>query len=196
MEEKVISNSGNNGSGRSSLYGFEMKGIDRRRVPAEERKTHDINQLWQRNHEILNLAVMGMKGTEIAEVLNIHVQTVSNTLNSELGMKKLSEMREERDKKTIDVIGEVDKLLPLAVSTYQRILAGEEVTKLQKETADTLVMDIGGHRAPAKLESAHLYLTKADVEEFKRRGIEAAKSSGMIVESEVENTNDDEDKGK
>ena len=173
---------------RNSLYGFDMREDDRRRVSREDRKTHDVKQLWQRNHEIINLAALGIKGTEIAKILNISEQTVSNTINSELGMEKLSELRKGRDEKVLDVVEEVKELLPLALKTYKKILDGEEITKLQKETADTLLMDIGGHRAPVKIQSenAHLYLTKNDVEEFKKRGIEAAKASGMLVESKFE----------
>jgi DNA-binding CsgD family transcriptional regulator len=171
---------------RNSLYGFEMREEDRRRVPVEERKSYDIKQLWQRSHEILYLSLLGLKNTEIAIQLNITEATVSHTINSELGMKKLSEMRRERDEAAMDVAKEVDMLLPLAINTYRKILSGEDVTKLQKETADTLVMDIKGNRAPAKIESAHLYLTKSDIDELKKRGLGAAKASGMLVDSKSE----------
>ena len=74
-----------------NLYGFEFREPDKRRVPTEERKTYDIQSLWQRNHEIINLAARGFNNVTIAEILNINPQTVSNTLNSELGKRKLSE---------------------------------------------------------------------------------------------------------
>ena len=47
--------------------------------------------------------------------------------------------------------------------------------------------DIGGYRAPTKVssESVHAFLSKEDIEEFKKRGIAAAKASGMLVEEEV-----------
>ena len=169
-----------------SLYGFEMKGRDKRRAEPGERKSHDINMLWQRNHEILRLALIGTKSTQIAQILDIHPQTVSNTINSDLGKKKLSVMRKERDESAIDVVKEVAKMFPKALTIYNRILDGEDVTKMQKETADTVVMDIGGHRAPAKTQAhgAYMHLTPADIEEFKKRGIEAARSSGLIIDAE------------
>lgn len=168
----------------TSLYGFEMRSFDNRRALPGERKTYDIKQLWQRNHEILRLALIGMDGVDIARVLGITAATVSNTINSELGRKKLSYLREKRDEDIIDVAVEVTRMLPKALKTYEKVLDGEEVSKLQKETADTLVMDIGGHRAPTKIqsESAHLYLTPEDIKEFKERGIAAAKASGMVVD--------------
>lgn len=167
-----------------SLYGFEMRTFDNRRALPGQRKTHDIKQLWQRNHEILRMALIGIKGTEIARILNITPATVSSTLNSELGRKKLSGLRKKRDDEIVDVTVEVTKLLPKALEIYENVLDGQEITKLQKETADTLVMDIGGHRAPTKVqsESAHLYLTPSDIKEFKERGIAAARASGMVVD--------------
>ena len=130
------------------------------------------------------MALIGMKSVEIARVLGIAAVTVSNTLNSELGRKKLSLLREKRDGDIVDVAVEVAKMLPKALATYEKVLDGEEVSKLQKETADTLVMDISGYKAPVKIhsESAHLYLTPDDIKEFKERGIAAAKASGMVVD--------------
>ena len=176
-----------------SLYGFEMRGKDKRRAEPGERKSHDINMLWQRNHEILRLTLVGLKSTQIAEILGIHKQTVSNTINSDLGRQKLASMRKERDEDAIDVVKEVAKMFPKALEIYNRVLNGEDVTKMQKETADTVVMDIGGHRAPSKTQSqgAYVHLTSGEIEEFKKRGIEAAKNSGLIVDAEYKEIEDE-----
>ena len=168
-----------------TLYGFETRTVDKRRALPGERKTYDIKQLWQRNHEILRMALIGMKAPQIADVLGIHVQTISNTINSELGRKKLSVMRLERDEDIVDIAKDVAKMYPAALKTYKDILAGTCKSKLMKETADTLVMDIGGHRAALKTESAALHLTLSDIEEFKKRGLAAAKASGMVVDVEA-----------
>lgn len=175
---------------RKSLYGFEFREEDQRRAPEGERKTYNIKQVWQRTHEILRLALAGHKGTDIAKFLGIHPQTVSNTLNSDLGQMKLSEMRLVRDQRTLDVLEEIDSiLLPKALKVYNRILSDEAPEslgkeKLQKETADTLVMDIRGHRAATKVQGEHLhaYTSVKELEEIKRRGIAAAKASGMCIE--------------
>ena len=169
---------------RESLYGFEFRDVDRRRAPEGERKTYDIKQLWQRNHEILRMALIGMKPKDIAERLDITTQTVSNTLNSELGRQKLSFLRQKRDETVIEISEEVSRLLPKAIKIYEDIMDGSVTSKLMKETADTLVMDIAGHRAPTKVqsESAHLHMTPKDLEELKQRGIAAAKASGMVID--------------
>jgi len=56
--------------------------------------------------------------------------------------------------------------------------------KLRKETADTLTMDLGGHRSPTKIEAKSLNITATpeEIEEFKKRGIAAAKAAGMIID--------------
>ncbi|MCK4821934.1 hypothetical protein KA005_39585 [bacterium] len=174
-----------------TLYGFEVRDTDRRRALPGERKTYDIKQLWQRNHEILRMALIGMKSVDIAKVLNISPVTVSSTMNSELGREKLSLMREKRDGDVIDVAKEVTKMLPQALEIYQGVLDGSVTSPLQKATADTLVLDISGNRAPARTESAHLYLTPKDVEEFKERGIAAARASGMVIDIKPKETSNE-----
>jgi predicted transcriptional regulator len=178
-------NGGGNGK-RKSLYGFEMseRRPDKRRKD-EDRKTYNVKQLWQHTHEILRLALLGMKAGHIAKLLGLHRSTVSATLNSDLGMKKLSAMRRERDQGTIDIVEEVQKLFPQAVETYKKIMEDEKAAPgLKKEVADTLIMDIGGHRAPKQVEgkfvSAHL--TSPEIEAIKKRGRLAAKSQGKLVE--------------
>ena len=178
---------------RNSLYGFEIREPDQRRALEGERKTHDIKQLWQRSHEILRLALIMPKHKEIARVLGITEATVSNTLNSELGRRKLSKMRLARDGETIDVAKRVAELLPKAIDTYEKILDGDPtVTKMMKETADTISMDIAGYRAPTKTQTANLYMSPDELVKFKQRGIAAARSAGMIVEAELVNDEDDE----
>ena len=186
----------NNTQVQTSLYGFEVREKDKRRAEPGERKTYNIQQLWQRTHEIIALALLGLKETEIARSLNIHPQTVSNTVNSDLGRKKLSEMREKRDENFTNVAEEVAKLFPIAIETYEKILQGEEKSRMQKETADTVLMDIGGHRAPTRVqgEHVHAYLDREAIEEFKKRGMAAAKASGMLVIEEVPNAEVEEEK--
>ena len=167
---------------QTSLYGFEMRDVDNRRSDREG--CHDIKMLWQRSHEILGLALQGMKQVEIAKVLNIHPQTVSNTLNSTLGKEKLAEMRGERDEHYIRLNEKVKALAFKALDTYEQIFNGPNVDqKLKKETADTVVLEIAGMRAPTKIDSRNLNITATaeEIEAFKKRGIEAAKESGKLI---------------
>ena len=166
------------------LYGFEVRVPDKRRVPVGTR-SWNIKQLWQRSHEIIRLSLTGMKNVEIAKVLNITPATVSATLNSELGREKISGMRKELDDNTINVSLEVSRLAEKAIATYDEIFDSDTVSiNLKKDTADTVLMDLGGHRAPTKIDSRQFSMTATldEIEEFKERGIEAARELGMIVE--------------
>lgn len=177
----------------TTLYGFETRDIDNRRVAPEERKTHDIKQLWQRSHEILGLALQGLKQTEIAKVLNITPQTVSNCLNSELGRQKLSHLRGERDDEYKKINERVMKLVHKSLDTYEQIFVkGDVDMELKKKTADTITLDLAGMRAPTKVESKNLnvHATTEDIEAFKKRGLAAARESGLLVTVEGESPPD------
>jgi predicted transcriptional regulator len=177
---------------RNSLYGFEMREPDLRRTSGKN--SYEIKQLWQRSHEIIGLALQGHSQKDIATILKITPLTVSSTLNSELGMKKLSKMREERDGDIIKVSERITELQKRAFAVYTEIFdnkdeegtlgAGSISMKLRKETADTLTMDLGGHRSPTKIEAKTLNVTATteEIEEFKARGIAAAKEAGMIID--------------
>jgi len=174
---------------RNGLYGFDYRVSDGRRKPPEERKTYDIQQLWQRNHEIVNLAAIGHKGTDIAKILGVNQQTVSNTLNSELGQCKLSDIRLERDEDTKKMTGKIKELTEKALDTYSQIFddkSGELGLKDKGHFATSFLNEMSGLRAPTKIQSqsVHTTLTAEELEEFKKRGIEAAQASGLIVEAE------------
>jgi len=169
---------------RKSLYGFEFRKPDLRR--SDERKTHDIKSLWQRSHEIVNLALRGLKQVEIAEVLNIAPQTVSNTLNSELGMSKLSGMRKVRDKDAVKVSKRIEVLTQKALDVYEDIFdnPGDKATvEQQRKSADTVMLELSGYRVATKVDSRHIstHATLEEIEEFKKRGMKAAREAGKIV---------------
>ena len=161
---------------------------DERRVDdLDKRKTYDIKQMWQRSHEIVNLALRGFKYTEIAGLLGIHLQTVTNTLNSTLGAQKLSELRGLEDGEAQVIAEKIKVLTERALGVYHKILDSDTTDPdLQKKTADTVVLELSGLRVPTRIQSHSVstVLTKAELEEFKERGIKAARASGLIVDVE------------
>ena len=168
---------------REDFYGFEVREQDLRRN-TRERKTHNLKQLWQRSHEILKLAFVGYSNKRIADVMGCTEATVSNTVNSDLGIAKLSEMRALRDGKTIDVAKKVAELLKPALETYKEILDDKEGSlHLRKQVADTVLMDIGGYRAPARSESVNVHATSDEITAMRERGLKAARERGFLKES-------------
>lgn len=171
---------------RNSLYGFEFRDIDHRRTSEGERKTYDVKQMWQRSHEIVNLAARGFKQTEIAEILGITPATVSNTLNGKLASKKLSEIRFERDEETKKISEKIRVLTNKALQTYHEIFDnenGEATLRDRKDVADTVLLELSGLRAPTKIQSSHIstVLTAEEIRSFKERGRLAAEQAGVVI---------------
>lgn len=170
---------------RTSLYGFEMTEPDLRFTNRDSRSSYNIKSLWQRNHEIIGLKLQGHSNKDIALMLDVTPQTVSNTLNSEMGIEKISKMREKRDEEYIDVSKRTSELLEKAMKVYEEIFDSSTVSyNLKKAAADTVVMDIGGHRAPTKVQTQSIQTTATleEIESFKQRGKMAAKEAGFLVE--------------
>jgi len=165
-----------------NLYGLALK--DKRRVKDDKRKTYQIKQLWNLSNEILRLSVLGLKGKRIAEYLGCTPETVSNTINSDLGKAKLLTMRGARDAETIDVATEIKKMVPKALDTYEEILKADDERisfSLRKVTADKVV-ELGGYEPPKKHLVGHFDID--EIEALKVRGKELAKVNGAIIDLE------------
>lgn len=181
---------------RDGLYGFMFRDIDQRRVPeGEEKKTYNIKQLWQRSHEIINLAARGFKQTQIADILNVSEATVSLTLNSDLGKRKLAEIRYSRDEETKKVSEKIRVLTDRAIEVYNQALENEtgEATLSQRiGVADTILLELSGLRCPTKIQSHHVstILTPEEIEGFKTRGLKAAKELDEAVDVTPEKAED------
>ena len=172
---------------RNGLYGFDFRDVDLRRAQEGERKTYDVKQMWQRTHEIVNLAAQGFKQVDIAEILGVHPQTVSNTLNGELGQRKLAEVRQSRDEDAKKTSEKIRVLTAKALQVYHEIFDNEDgaaSVRDRKDVADTVVLELSGLRVPTKVQSSLVstVLTLAEIEEFKERGIKAAAQAGLIID--------------
>jgi DNA-binding CsgD family transcriptional regulator len=169
------------------LYKTPIGEEDGRRVPQEERKVYDIKNLWARHHEILNLHSMGYKGSEIAEMLGISPVTVSIALNSTLGKERTAELRAIRNGEVEQRLEQVRILTDKALALYHGVLDdaahGTATLDQQLAVADKVVLELSGMRVPAKVDSRHVtaVLTSEQLSEFNRRGIEAAKSAGLVI---------------
>lgn len=173
---------------RDGLYGFEFRDIDKRRTPSDQpRKRYEIKQLWQRSHEIINLAAQGWKSVDIAEILGITPATVSSTLNSELGELKLSEIRQSRDEEAKKTAEKIRVLTAKAIQTYHEIFdneSGEATLKDRKDVADTVLLELSGLRVPTKTQTQSIstVLTASEIESFKNRGKKAAEEMGIVID--------------
>ena len=172
---------------RNNLYGFEFRDVDLRRANEGERKTYNIKQLWQRNHEILNLVSQGFDHVTVAEILGITPTCVSQTVNSDLGQFKLSELRQGRDDEAKKNLEKIRVLTAKALQVYHEIFdneSGEATLKERKDVADTVTLELSGLRVPSKVQSSHIstVLTKDEIDAFKSRGRLAAEQVGVAID--------------
>lgn len=172
-------------SRRNGLYGFEFLEEDQRRVP--ERKRYEVKALWQRQHEIINLAARGMKQTEIADILNITPACVSDTLNSQLGQMKLSEIRKARDDDAKKFNEKIRVLTNKALNKYHEIFDNEDgnaTVEQQRRVADTVLLELSGLRAPTRVQSESISyrLTPEEFREFLKRGTKACEDAGKPIQ--------------
>lgn len=178
---------------RENLYGFETRVWDDRRSTLSQKKSYEkgssfnIQQLWQSNHEIINLTARGFKQVEVAEILNVDISTVKRTLGSELGMLKMSEIRLERDAEAKRVSEKIRVITNKALKVYHEIFddkSGECGLKDKGEFAKHFLNDMSGLRAPTKVQSvsAHFTLTDEELKGFKERGMKAACETGLVIE--------------
>jgi len=174
---------------RNNLYGFEYLAHDNRRLDEGQPRAFEVKQLWQRSHEIINLSAIGYKNSEIAEILNISPVTVSNTLNGELGQRKLSDIRQDRDQNAKKTVEKIRVLTNKALNVYHEIFddeSGNSTLRDKKAVADTVVLELSGFRVPTKVQShsVHTSLSKDDIEEFKSRGNKVLHNAGMVIDVE------------
>jgi len=174
---------------RNGLYGFEFREVDLRR--SENRKSFNIKQLWQRNHEIINLAAQGLNNNVIAEIVGVTPTCVSQTLNSELGQRKLSDIRFSRDEEAKKMSEKIRVLTNKAIQTYHEIFDnedGEATLRDRKSVADTVLLELSGLRAPTRIQSTSVstVLTPEEINAFRERGLKAANESGMTIDIQSE----------
>ena len=165
----------------------EERKVDRRRNG--ERKTFEVQKMWDSHHEIVRLAILGVKQVDIARKLQISEAMVSYTLNSEVVKEKLAIMRGARDAKTVDLARDILELAPRAIKIYEKLLdegVNGSPTALHKMTADR-VLDISGYGPVKRIDARHAHLhghfSTEELENIKQRGRQAAIEAGeMIVE--------------
>lgn len=148
--------------------------------PIGQRK-YKLSHMWERHHEILRHLVMGTSRNDIARILKISPQTVTDTANSPIVQKKLLELRVGRDVQAMNVSSRIKELAPAAVAKVKEVMdKGDLKTSL---TAAKDILDRAGHVAPHRIDLKGLvaHVTTKDLEEIKER----QRKKGILVEGEV-----------
>jgi len=146
--------------------------------------------MWDRHHEIKRRIVLGHTNDQIAQVLGITPQTVSNVRNSPIVMMEVERLRAERDAECLDLAKELEPLQKEAIKVLREIFSkegeGSATIDLKYKAARDLLMPGGMVREPHKVkaEVAHGIFTMQELEEIKNR-VKFAKAQGQVVEAEA-----------
>ncbi len=154
-----------------------------------------LSELKDRHYEILRLAHLGLKYTEIAKRLDITHMTVSNTLKSELGQEQLDQLNTADDMDTIDVKKDIEDTQAEAVSLLKKVMTGDEnipgINISLRLKAATELLDRGGNSRIQRIQGEvnHGYIGDLGLESIKERAKEIAAERAeerkkMIIEGE------------
>jgi len=145
-------------------------------------RKYQITQLWDVHHEIVRLALLGMKHVEIASTLGINPVTVSYTLRSPIVHRQLEQMRSVRDFGAIDIAKEIAALAPAAVKVLEELL-DNELPNIKLKAAEN-ILDRAGYAAVQRIKQDIIvsHFTAAEIIDIKAR----AKDIGLMVDAEYE----------
>ena len=149
--------------------------MGRHRLPGTHRK-YQIEQMWDLHHEVVRLALIGMKSVDIADHLGVSPVMVSYTLRSPIVQEKMNQLQACRDLDAVDVSAEIKALAPKAVKIMEEMMDCDLPNVRLKAATD--ILDRAGHAAIKTIRtelSGHL--TVEEIQEIKDR----AKDIGLMV---------------
>lgn len=158
-------------------YTDGLRQRDRRLTPGERpRRTWQVSRIWERHAEIVRRKAVGQSNTQIADSMGISKMQVSNVVNSPIIQDRLAIMNGARDAYTIDLARDIREFAPKCLDLLKEIIAGESQTgqlasPALKARVAVDVLDRAGY-SPVKninLQSAHVHLTKEDIDQMKQR---------------------------
>jgi predicted transcriptional regulator len=124
-----------------------------------------LKELKAQHRNIIQLAFNGFSRQEIAEQLEIHVQTVSNVLTSPLGKAYLDGLSDKVKEVTIDVRRELVSMNKDALDTLKELLTkGAKVPASVKLGAAKDILDRTGFKPTDKVSLDMTMTTKTDEE--------------------------------
>ena len=152
--------------------------MDNRRTGAGKR--FQVENMWSVHHEIVRLALIGMKQVDIAVHLGISPVTVSYTLNSPIVKRQLEQMIAVRDLGAIDIAKEIAALAPQAVKVLEKMM-DDPLPNVALKAAES-ILDRAGYAAVQRIKQdvTVSHFTSAEISDIKNR----AKDIGLLLEAE------------
>lgn len=171
-------------------YSDPDRGRDRRKTPPGQKKRgFQVAEMWESHHEIARRIILGEKNVDIARIMNISEQQVSNVRNSPVVMDKLAIMSAARDAATVDLAKEILELAPIAIRRVKEALEkgtvkGKELSAagILKEANGIIDREIGKPTQTINTRNLHGYVTPESLVDIKEQARKLAASSGQLAE--------------
>ena len=153
-----------------------------RHVLENTHRKYNVTQMWSVHHEIVRLALMGMKYIDIASHLGISPVTVSYTLNSPIVKRQLEQMKAVRDLGAIDIAKKIAELAPAAVAVLEKLL-DDPLPNVALKAAES-ILDRAGYSAVQRIkQDINInHFTPDEITDIKKR----AKDIGLMVDAEYD----------
>ena len=154
------------------------------RLPTGNRK-YNIKEMWDCHHEVVRLALLGLKHVDIANTLGVSPVMVSYTLNSPIVKRQLAIMRGARDAEAVDVAAQIKALAPKAVEILEKLMDSEQESMQFK--AATGVLDRAGHAPVQRLQASMAvgHFTADEIKDIKNRAKEIIDITAEVPRLEV-----------
>ena len=141
----------------------------------EGNKNYDIQRLWGQQKEILRLVASGLyNNREVADLVGVTPQTISNIINSALGKQTLEILQGAADAETVDLMTKIRALAPIALAVQEEIMLDEDTSKGLKNRVSEQMLHKAGYVPISKNLNLNLNagVTAEDIEAIKKRAKE------------------------
>jgi hypothetical protein len=159
--------------------------VDRRFV---RERQYNVKSLWDHHQQMLRLIALGRSNVEIAEAMDCTPQSVSNLRNSPVAKVKLEQLKRTLDEEAVDIGTRIQEFAPVALRLLEDVISGRDPDasiSLRAKYA-SLHLSRAGFGEVKKVASINTHLTRDDIEDIKRRAVDAANDAGLLVSSDDE----------
>lgn len=154
---------------------------------------YELQRLREIHHNVLRLVAVGVKQKDVAKALGVTEVMVSYTVNSTLGKQKLKILRQEADQSSLDMLAELQQLVPGAIALQEKVLFDENEKTSTRLRAAEDILDRAGPSKKQRTEHSHQLVSSEEIAEARKLALQGAKDAGILVDVEDATVIDDDE---
>lgn len=132
----------------------------------------DIQRLKPIHYEILRLSFLTYNRMEIAQLLNVSEQTITNTINSTLGQRELARLQANNEEQTMVLKQRIAEVRPRALKILVEDMENGDVSPaVRSSNAKYILGELGGLTIRDNADKPN-NITPAQMETIKQLAIE------------------------